>query len=67
MDLDQNMSINVTLPLGQVNIVLAALSTQPYDRVAGLIAEIQRQAAPQVMAAQQPAAAPATEVPATAE
>ncbi|TXH09426.1 MAG: hypothetical protein E6R03_16775 [Hyphomicrobiaceae bacterium] len=61
MDLDQNMPINLSLPLGQVNIVLAALSTQPYDRVAGLIAEIQRQAAPQVMAAQQPP------VPQTAE
>lgn len=56
MDLDQNLPLSLTLNLVKVNVILGALSTQPYDRVAGLIAEIQQQAAPQVMAAQQPEA-----------
>jgi hypothetical protein len=64
MQLDGNMPINVTLSLDKINVVLGALSTLPYERVAGLIAEVQQQAAPQVMAAQQPPAPAAEESPA---
>ena len=46
------MEINVSLSMEQLNVVLFALSKQPYDAVAQLIGEIQQQAQPQVQAAQ---------------
>ena len=51
MDIDGNTPITLTMSVDKINFILAALSTQPYERVAGLITEIQRQAAPQVNAA----------------
>ena len=41
----------------QVNLILHALSKLPYDVSAEMIAELRRQAEPQVAAAQQKAAA----------
>jgi hypothetical protein len=38
-----------------VNIVLGSLSTQPYERVAGLITSIQQEASAQVRAAHEAA------------
>lgn len=46
------MEINVSLSMEQLNVVLYALSKQPYDAVAQIIGEIQQQAQPQVQAAQ---------------
>lgn len=46
------MEITITLSMEQLNVVLFALSKQPYDAVAQLIGEIQKQAQPQVQAAQ---------------
>lgn len=46
------MEINVSLSMEQLNVVLFALSKQPYDAVAQIIGEIQQQAQPQVRAAQ---------------
>ena len=42
------VSINLTLPLGAVNVVLAALSKAPYEQVADLVQAIKEQAIPQV-------------------
>lgn len=46
------MEINIKLSMEQLNVVLIALSKQPYDAVAAIIGEIQQQAQPQVQAAQ---------------
>ena len=46
------MEINVSFSMEQLNVVLFALSKQPYDAVAQLIGEIQQQAQPQAQAAQ---------------
>ena len=46
------MEINVSLSMEQLNVVLFALSKQPYDAVAQIIVAIQQQAQPQVQAAQ---------------
>lgn len=51
MQLDGNTRIVLNLTLETTNVVLGALSTLPYERVAGLITAIQQQAAPQVAAA----------------
>jgi hypothetical protein len=62
MHIDGNTSIHLTVNLDSANVILASLSAQPYEKVAGIIASIQQQAAPQVQAAQAPApqeAAPA--------
>lgn len=40
--------IKIELEIAQVNAILFALSKQPYDQVASLIALIQGQASPQV-------------------
>lgn len=42
------VSINLTLPLGAVNMVLAALAKAPYEQVADLVQAIKEQAIPQV-------------------
>ena len=46
------MEITVSFSMEQLNVVLFALSKQPYDAVAQIIGEIQQQAQPQVQAAQ---------------
>jgi hypothetical protein len=43
-----NTPIALTLPLGAVNIVLAALAKAPYEQVAELVQSIREQAIPQV-------------------
>lgn len=42
------VEVTIKLPVEQWNVVLQALGSQPYERVQGLIAELQRQAGPQV-------------------
>ena len=48
------MDINITLPQDAWNVVLKYLGQAPYVEVAPLIAEIQRQAAPQTAPTQPP-------------
>lgn len=55
-----NTQIELKLPLGAVNMVLAALSKAPYEQVADLVQAIKEQAIPQVPVPEQ-AAAPAAE------
>ena len=43
--------MNLELTIEQVNIIMQALGNAPYITVAPVIAEIQKQAAPQVNAA----------------
>ena len=62
MHIDGNTSIHLTVNLDSANVILASLSAQPYEKVAGIIAAIQQQAAPQVQAAQ--ASAPQEAAPA---
>lgn len=57
-----NTQIELKLPLGAVNMVLAALAKAPYEQVADLVQAIKEQAIPQV-----PVPAPQTETPAAAE
>lgn len=52
MQLNPQTPITLTLNVEATNIVLSALSAQPYEKVAGLIAAIQQQAAPQVQSAE---------------
>jgi hypothetical protein len=40
--------MNLELTIEQVNIIMSALGNAPYIQVAPVIAEIQKQAAPQV-------------------
>lgn len=54
MQLDSNTPIVLNLTVETTNAVLHSLSQQPYERVAGIIAMIQQQAAPQIQAAQAP-------------
>jgi hypothetical protein len=68
MPIDKNTPLNLTVSLEMADIILAALSAQPYERVAGIIASIQQQAAPQIQAIQNPApAAPEAVAEAPAE
>ena len=60
MQLDGNTPLNLQLTVDTTNVVLAALSTQPYERVAGVIATIQQQARTQIEAAQMPASVATT-------
>lgn len=55
MQIDGKTTISLSVTLDSTNVILAALSAQPYERVAGLITTIQQQAAAQITAAQQPA------------
>ena len=43
-----NTQIELKLPLGAVNMVLAALAKAPYEQVADLVQAIKEQAIPQV-------------------
>lgn len=47
-------NINFSISLDQANIILGALGKAPYEVVAPVIAELQKQAAPQLEAAQAP-------------
>ena len=48
MNEELNTPITLTLPLGGVNMVLAALAKAPYEQVADLVQAIREQAIPQV-------------------
>ena len=48
MQVDGNTVITLSLSLDKTNAVLASLSQQPYQQVAGLIADIQQQASMQL-------------------
>ena len=48
MNEELNTPITLTLPLGGVNMVLAALAKAPYEQVADLVQSIREQAIPQV-------------------
>ena len=48
MNEELNTPIALTLPLGGVNMVLAALAKAPYEQVADLVQAIREQAIPQV-------------------
>ena len=53
-----NTPIELKLPLGAVNMVLAALAKAPYEQVADLVQAIKEQAIPQVPVPAQAEAAP---------
>lgn len=57
-----NTQIELKLPLGAVNMVLAALAKAPYEQVADLVQAIKEQAIPQI-----PTPTPQAEAPAKAE
>jgi hypothetical protein len=63
MKIDGNTPVNVTLNLEQLNVVLTSLGTQPYDRVAPIVASVQQQVTQQINALQAPPAPPAPPVP----
>jgi hypothetical protein len=50
MSEELNTSINLTLPLGAVNMVLSALAKAPYEQVADLVQNIRTQTIPQIPA-----------------
>lgn len=54
MQIDSNTPITLQINVEMTNIILAALSSQPYERVAGIIQNIQQQAAVQLAPAPQP-------------
>jgi hypothetical protein len=49
MKLDGNTQIQISISVDMANVVLAALGSQPYERVAAIIASIQNQAAKQLI------------------
>lgn len=49
--MDGNTPLQLTLSLDMTKVVLGALSAQPYEKVAGIIASIQHQVAPQLQPA----------------
>ncbi len=57
MQIDGNTPLSLQMTVDTANVVLAALSTQPYERVASVIANIQQQARTQIEAAQMSASA----------
>lgn len=48
MNEELNTPIALTLPLGAVNVVMAALGKAPYEQVAELVQSIREQAIPQI-------------------
>jgi hypothetical protein len=48
MNDEMKTPINLTLPLGAVNMVMAALGKAPYEQVAELVQSIREQAIPQI-------------------
>lgn len=63
MKIDGNTPVNVTLNLEQLNVVLTSMGTQPYDRVAPIVASIQQQVTTQINALQAPPVPPEPPVP----
>ena len=48
MNEELNTPIKLTLPLGAVNLVMAALGKAPYEQVADVVQAIREQAIPQI-------------------
>lgn len=48
MQLDGNKNLVINVSLDMTNMILKALSAQPYEQVAGIIASIQQQASIQL-------------------
>ena len=48
MSEELNTPVNLTLPLGAVNMVLTALAKAPYEQVADLVQSIREQTIPQI-------------------
>jgi hypothetical protein len=53
MQINPQTPVTLSLNVEATNLILGALSAQPYDKVAGLIAAIQQQAASQLQPAPQ--------------
>ena len=64
MQINPQTPIVLNLNVEATNVILGALSAQPYDKVAGLIAAIQQQAATQIQPVE---AAQESQDPAAAE
>jgi hypothetical protein len=45
---EQNVTIELKLPLNYVNVIMAALGKQPFEQVADVVAAIREQAIPQL-------------------
>lgn len=56
MQLDGNKNLVINVTLDMTNVILKALSAQPYEQVAGIIASIQQQASIQLQPAKEPVA-----------
>lgn len=48
MQITGNTPLNLQLPLDAINLLLQALGSQPYEKVVGVVNEIQRQASSQL-------------------
>jgi hypothetical protein len=59
MQINPQTPIVLNLNVEATNVILSALSAQPYDKVANLIAAIQQQAAPQIQPPEAPQEVPA--------
>lgn len=66
MQVDGNKNLVINVSLDMTNMILKALSAQPYEHVAGIIASIQQQASTQLQPAQKVAAVESQD-PAAAE
>jgi hypothetical protein len=58
MNEEQKTPINLTLSLGAINMILAALGKAPYEQVADLVQVIRDQAVPQISEQAAPAEQP---------
>lgn len=67
MQINPQTPIVLNLNVEATNIILGALSAQPYDKVAGLIGAIQQQAAPQLQPPVEAPSAPEQERDSSAE
>ena len=47
---EQNVTIELSLPLAAVNYIMAVLAKQPFEQVADLVMDIRAQTIPQVPA-----------------
>ena len=52
MKIDGNTPVSLNLPLEFVHTILTVLGTQPYDKVASMVASIQQQTSVQLQALQ---------------
>lgn len=67
MQIDPNKNLVISVSIDMTNAILKALSAQPYEQVAGIIATIQQQASSQLQPAQKEVAAEAPQEPVAAE